>query len=529
MASLTHVCMWSNKGWKRITASEAARMHPGGTVSAHSGLFMCELCGQYVLLTDGVVQVRHFRHSSAEKSKNCPERTFGPGVVVSYNAGEHELPIRICNIKNNSFDFELGFIQVPFRLHTNQLKIEIKNSQIRGRSLIYTKERFSPKGITYLSIGGVPSEQYYLNITGTTEEIYKFWPKSVQGIDPSGTVFDAVSGKKLVYDADVIVGKKYYLLRRGIVLNYRRSHVTIKEILRKSISWEIWSLFEVSANDYNAEAAKFFLDYHCRLTETPVSIQTVWPVYVENPYIIKHNKKSVVMHLTGNATTAKSFPDTLMKRFICDQGIVIEINCNSRQQLISAGRTKALQYTYFWKEPLNMSTVKPKAVITDLHDSPIEGKQYDKVPDKGILRFTVQYDGTLNVRKKGKLINRRKLLANTPLEIDGIVMDMELEVRIGLDSVWKASFIQKIKIKENANDEEIIILSRLQSYRGSMIAAPHTLRNLYEKLNAYPKIQKWLYQCIRSGSMNEQAYRYLKSLVITQNTRGMAREEISND
>ena len=174
-----------------------------------------------------------------------------------------------------------------------------------------------------------------------------------------------------------------------------------------------------------------------------------------------------------------------------------------------------------------MSTVKPKAVITDLHDSPIEGKQYDKVPDKGILRFTVQYDGTLNVRKKGKLINRRKLLANTPLEIDGIVMDMELEVRIGLDSVWKASFIQKIK--EIANDEEIIILSRLQSYRGSMIAAPHTLRNMYEKLNAYPKIQKWLYQCIRSGSMNEQAYRYLKSLVITQNTRGMAREEISND
>ena len=85
------------------------------------------------------------------------------------------------------------------------------------------------------------------------------------------------------------------------------------------------------------------------------------------------------------------------------------------------------------------------------------------------------------------------------------------------------------KIKEIANDEEIIILSRLQSYRGSMIAAPHTLRNMYEKLNAYPKIQKWLYQCIRSGSMNEQAYRYLKSLVITQNTRGMAREEISND
>lgn len=62
MASLTHVCMWSDNGWKRITAEQAARLHPGGTVSAHSGLFMCELCGQYVGLTKGGEKTRHFRH-----------------------------------------------------------------------------------------------------------------------------------------------------------------------------------------------------------------------------------------------------------------------------------------------------------------------------------------------------------------------------------------------------------------------------------------------------------------------------------
>ena len=37
--------MWSEHGWKRITANEAARLHPGGIVSAESGLFKCELCG----------------------------------------------------------------------------------------------------------------------------------------------------------------------------------------------------------------------------------------------------------------------------------------------------------------------------------------------------------------------------------------------------------------------------------------------------------------------------------------------------
>lgn len=69
MASLTHVCMWSENGWKRITAEQAALLHPGGTVSAHSGLFMCELCGQYVILTDGDIRIRYFKHSAYEKAK----------------------------------------------------------------------------------------------------------------------------------------------------------------------------------------------------------------------------------------------------------------------------------------------------------------------------------------------------------------------------------------------------------------------------------------------------------------------------
>ena len=86
MASLTHVCMWSENGWKRITAEQAAQLHPGGTVSAHSGLFMCELCGQYVILTDGDIRIRYFKHSAYEKSKGCPERTFGAGYSISYGS-----------------------------------------------------------------------------------------------------------------------------------------------------------------------------------------------------------------------------------------------------------------------------------------------------------------------------------------------------------------------------------------------------------------------------------------------------------
>ena len=111
MASLTHVCVWSDNGWKPITAEQAAKMHPGGTVSARSGLCMCELCGQYVLLTDGDIRVRYFKHSAYEKSKNCPERTFGTSYLYSYSSKEHDLPIRITSISSSSsYTFDDAFL-----------------------------------------------------------------------------------------------------------------------------------------------------------------------------------------------------------------------------------------------------------------------------------------------------------------------------------------------------------------------------------------------------------------------------------
>lgn len=149
MASLTHVCMWSDNGWKRITAEQAAKLHPGGTVSAHSGLFMCELCGQYVSLTDGAVQTRHFRHSAHEKSKNCPERILGAGYSISYGSQEHDLPIRITGVSSSSFRFEVGLIRAPISSLSKDFRIEIKPQGVSDTLYVFTKERLNYENITY--------------------------------------------------------------------------------------------------------------------------------------------------------------------------------------------------------------------------------------------------------------------------------------------------------------------------------------------------------------------------------------------
>ena len=162
MASLTHVCMWSGNGWKQITAEQAARLHPGGSVSAHSGLFMCELCGQYVSLTDGSVQTRHFRHSAHEKSKNCPERIFGAGYSVSYSSQKHDLPIRITGVSSSSLRFEIGLIRAPIGSFSRDFRIEIKPKGTFGVSYVFTKERLNGLSFYRNAFAGPPSKLYHL-------------------------------------------------------------------------------------------------------------------------------------------------------------------------------------------------------------------------------------------------------------------------------------------------------------------------------------------------------------------------------
>lgn len=154
--------IWSKNGWKRITPEEVAREHSRGGVSARSGIFMCSLCGQYVTFFNGRVQAPHFRHSSAEADKSCPERMYVHGYDYTYAAGEHELPIRIVNVTDYGFEFELGLLAAP-RIVLNQQ--EKKNVTVipfdkSVTPFVYSFERLNAESITYVSIGGYPCESY---------------------------------------------------------------------------------------------------------------------------------------------------------------------------------------------------------------------------------------------------------------------------------------------------------------------------------------------------------------------------------
>lgn len=389
MASLTHVCMWSDHGWKRITAEQAARLHPGGTISARSGLFMCELCGQYVTLTDGDINVRYFKHSAYEKSKDCPERTFGSGYTPSYSSQEHDLPIRITSISSSSYRFELGLIRAPISSLSKDFRIEIKPKGASDVSFVFAKERLNSDSITYLPIGDRPFEKYALNFKNGNDQIREFWPAEINGIDPEGALFEKSSGQKLSYDADVEIGKEYYLLKRGHLYVKAYNGITIREILQKRTGWETWSLYEIYAAEFNEAAARFYLDFHCRLTEHPVSLHPVWPLFIEGNYVIKHNQNNMYMLVEGNVSAVKTFPSVALRQLShnSSQTRLYEVSCTGRQQLISAGRTRALQYTYLWREPLDQMGIVPKVSVTDLTGADVASGETNVLPHSKTLRI----------------------------------------------------------------------------------------------------------------------------------------------
>lgn len=512
MASLTHVCIWSEKGWKRITAEEASRIHPGGTVSAHSGLFMCELCGQYVTFTHGTVQANHFRHSSSEKSKNCPERIRTSSISYTYNSKEHELPIKLKILSDNRFELMIGFIQVPSRLMTRSLKINIFDDYSKTPK-VYLRERLENEGITYLPVGRKPCEQYKISISGGSEEIYNFWPQTVKGIAPEGTVFDGTTGKKLVYDSDVVVGNKYYLLTRGEQFFYfgSKSHISKRKICGMTVPWEQWCIYEIIAKDYDESAARFFLDYHCRLTDTPVSLQTVWPVFVEDPYIIKFNQSSVMTYLRGNASTTHAFPSASIFKYFCGQDKVLEIKSNARQQLISAGRTSALQYTYFWKMPLANTTESLDFTVEDLKGVALESGIFNELPYDKSVRAVLPFDGQVIKKVRKMVVEKRNVQANVPIVINDISWGMTVCVLIGIDCIWSAEFE---RVQKTVSTDESEMLKQLVALNGPVIRVPHTIGGIASVLEEYPLIRKWLLKCIRNGYMSEKAFRKLQKLAI---------------
>ena len=304
----------------------------------------------------------HFRHSKGEADKECKERTFA-SKPREYSANAHSLPIRIIKEQySNKYRFDLGLIDISFTEFHPDFGIKILPCDTA-----YSYEHLNLSSITYVSLGYRPYESYQIKLKDQPRGLRAFWPERVAGINPK-YVFNKRTGIRLNYDADVLIDEPYLILVNSPLSLELGLSLELERIEHEQASLEGLYLYEVKATDYDDNAAKFFIQFNCRLTERPAKIQPIWPLYANASYCVKHNSQDMYLLVSGNVTAFKTYPNSYIEHLgkSHDDKDLYRISCEQRQQLVSTGRSDVLQYTYLWKEPLDITDYNPQVKVTDL-------------------------------------------------------------------------------------------------------------------------------------------------------------------
>ena len=479
--ALTHVCVWDSQlGFRRITAEEARKLFPYGT-SARSGHFVCELCAQNVLFTKPGDNIQHFRHDPSAPNKECDERQlyFDPSYgrnVRSLNS--HAMPIRI-NVTNATFNLQIGFFYPP-NVRARCQKIRIAGNSHRVYE--YSFERIERFGTTYLNIGQIPSEEYYFSYENATPELKNYWAEKTQGIPKSGALFDGRTGKMIQSGGKAYADNEYYLLQKQILYSniYDLEIVELTSIQDEDYS--MWHLYKVRAKRFSESSAKFFLKYAIFLTELPTKFYPIWPVYIQDPYLIYHNANDFFFYLCGDDAELKAFPDPT-SIIDTEDGRVYKICTQSREQLVSLGKSGALGFSYIVRQPLQKTASRPSVTVSDIMGNELSDESYSILPKSKLIRILSQYDGKAVVKKHEKTVYIHKLHAEQPLTIDKLTFGIEIAIYQGSDLI-RTIRLDRQDSKADIGEMDRNLVKKLYACSGPLIPISHSIGTLANKYAA---------------------------------------------
>ena len=511
--SLNNVYYWNNGSWKKITAEAFVKKNPDIKVAAKAKLFWCETCGQYVTLANGEKR-SYFRHSSTEEIKNCEDRAqnFNKHNWINSLKPVHNLPLKIF-VEENNFYFKIGLIRLP-----QQLFNKVKNCQItiQAEEKILNRSDLSDflleKSITWIYAGDFPAKNYSLELDSEIEGLNFYWTEKIQGIDSHGTLFDSANGRKILCDSDIKVNTKYFLLTSEEIF-FTSKGVEIKLLLHKNISFgRNYFLYEVEAQELSESAAKFFLNYHYRLTAEPISIQPIYPVFIQDDDIVHCDSEKMFFYFFGNVET-KFFPNVQNHCWSPqeDNFKVIETELTDRPQMLAIGRLQLLQYLYLWKDLTTQEIELPKVEVKDLNNQIIEGGIYYKLPKNSTLQIYTEFDCQIIVNENNVVEKKFFVKSGDFFNVSEIKFGYEIKILYGLDCVWSVNYERAEKGNAQADEE---LFFKLERGRGRQIKIPHTWGSIGGKLKNFPKVKNWLYKSIRKGFVNEESYLTFKQFIL---------------
>lgn len=511
---LTHVYYWEPEiGYRPISVEEADELYSHGeTVPADkTSRFVCGLCAQHVGLSKKRkgTGTRHFYHSRGEQNKECEDRAQAyTRVPTGYSC--HPMPMRI-KVHHGNYLLELGFFRALSSSmggpYCQAIRITGENSQ----EFIYSFERISSDGITYLSVGNIPCTVYHFAYDHPSPNLEHYWPSTALGVNPQGSFFEESSGKMLHAGGKAYPYQKYFLLQKYSLMLVPRgiSYTKIAEI--KADIFTTWHLYEINVLDFSASVARFFLERSIFLTEKPVECYPVWPTYIEDPYFLYHGGSTMYFYLHGRDAELNLYPSTISPRYTeLNDGRLYRIFSSSKEQLLSLGQFGAIGFSYLMKKDLAMEAVLPQVQIKSIDGKLMEQDVWSQLPKENQITVQSPFDGKIVVLRNSHIHEIRRIIALQELTIGGISYGYEIQIFQNCDLVRSVCF-QKVQQDFDYAKQDRVLLEHLRNCRGLKVSVPHSIATSVKQMSQLPLSRQWVYQAIRQGKMPVDAKKLLMS------------------
>lgn len=505
--ALEHVCVWDDEiGYRRVSIGEACDKYPL-IVSANSGIFVCELCGQNVLLTGPGRNMRHFRHDSQETNKECEDRqkSFDPDYGQAKILSSGTIRLRI-NVSKNTFTLQLVFYCPP---GSNVWCDKIEITDDYHNKYEYDFERIKRIG-SHLEVGSIPSRNYYINYINENFALKDYWEKSIRGVNPLGSFFDERTGIMLLPGAKASSKSTYYLLQDHPL--YSNTDIGVSELaVKKTGKSTIWHLYRINIKSFSMSSAKFFLERSVFLTKKPTAFYPMWPPYTKSSHVIYHNADEFYFYLCGDDAVLRSFPESASGKS-SHEGRLYRLNTRrerNRAQIVSIGSSGALGFAYLIKQPFNQTASPLTVLLFDCDRNELTEETYTKLPKRKYISVSCQYDGKAVVMKDGKAVYVYKLSAGSDLQIDSLTFGMEIRFYQGCDCVRTIKFERPEQVVGIALADEALV-TKLRACGGPTIAVSHAVGSIAARLGKYPKTKRWLYAVLRQKEISRKALQILK-------------------
>jgi hypothetical protein len=508
--ALNHVCKWTEHGWVRTDAMGFAE-EAKGPVPASSHMLMCEICGQYVTLAYGSKREPYFKHTKNE-NKDCPDRTqYLTLDALEAMKRKFFLPLKIEIQSNTYANFYLGIPSGCLNQDCEDGEIVIKHD---GKVLHRSIERLDFGKMSYLSLGGFPSKIYELSDVGSI--LKENCPRQVEGISEEGALFeklDEKTGKKLPPDADVVINQPYLLVcKKGKSFFYKFHYLDVHQICEIKDGWQRRFVYEIKATLFSKENAEFFQDLHTRLTDVPVQLYPVWPVYVERPYQILSREPTIFFYLTGRFVEFRIYPPSILQKISSSESgaSCYKIRYQDRQYMAFASRTNALQFTFFNTTDVEFANhAKTKVTVLDDNGQKIEQGEQTELPIHNQINVLMAFNGYAELSgSDGVLKEKISIKADEKLQIKDLHSGCRLKIYCGQDCVWQI-FYKKKNQETNRSSLDSEILHQIMSYNDDLIPVPRALGAMILKFKDNKKLTRWFARQIHKGKISRRALKLL--------------------